>query len=163
VTRATAARYRLRRVGDLRTVAPHLRFGGPPECPTRPFCLQGLARVYGLKFERFVPMDVGGPLTRSALETNGIDVALLFTTDAAISRDGFVVLDDDRGLQPAESVTPLVRRELVERHGTGFVRTVNDVSRRLTTEVLRELNGRVARGTSIDRVARSWLAQAGDA
>jgi osmoprotectant transport system substrate-binding protein len=42
VTGATAARYRLRRVSDLAGVAPGLVFGGPPECPERPYCLLGL-------------------------------------------------------------------------------------------------------------------------
>ncbi len=42
VTRATAGRYHLRRVSDLRPVAGSLVFGGPPECPTRPQCLAGL-------------------------------------------------------------------------------------------------------------------------
>jgi len=36
-------------------------------------------------------------------------VGLLFTTDSSIRRGGFVELVDDRGLQPAESVTPLPR------------------------------------------------------
>ncbi len=27
-----------------------LKFGGPPECPTRPLCIAGLKSTYGLKF-----------------------------------------------------------------------------------------------------------------
>ena len=60
----------------------HLR--GPPECPSRPLCLLGLQRVYGLRFKDLVRLDTGGPVTRQALEDGNVDLALLFTTDPAI-------------------------------------------------------------------------------
>src|SRR4029434_1314989 len=44
-------------------VADELTFGGPPECPQRPFCLPGLHEVYGVLFDDFTPLDAGGPLT----------------------------------------------------------------------------------------------------
>ena len=31
-------------------LAGGLTFGGPPECGSRPYCLPGLAKVYGLRF-----------------------------------------------------------------------------------------------------------------
>src|SRR5262249_51526552 len=103
VTAATAARYRLRTISDLAAVAPRLVFGGPPECPERPYCLPGLRRAYGLRFSEFVPLDAGGPLTRQALLAGDIDVALLFTTDPTIVAGHLVVLADNRRLQPAEN------------------------------------------------------------
>ena len=68
VTAATAARYGLRSIADLARAAPRLLFGGPPECPERPYCLRGLQRAYGLRFKAFVPLDAGGPLTLQALQ-----------------------------------------------------------------------------------------------
>ncbi len=59
VTAATAARYGLRSIADLAGVAPRLVFGGPPECPGRPYCLKGLQRAYGLHFKAFVPSTPG--------------------------------------------------------------------------------------------------------
>ena len=117
VTAATAARYDLRSVADLARVAPRLAFGGPPECPERAYCLLGLKQVYGLRFRVFIPLDAGGPLTLQALQAGDIGVALLFSTDPAITADHLVVLADDRGLQPAENVVPLVRRDVIARYG----------------------------------------------
>ena len=117
VTAATAARYHLRSIADLARVAPGLMFGGPPECPGRAYCLPGLKHVYGLRFKAFIPLDAGGPLTLQALEGGNVAVALLFSTDPSISARHLVVLADDRGLQPAENVTPLVRRDAVDRYG----------------------------------------------
>jgi osmoprotectant transport system substrate-binding protein len=50
VTQETADKYGLSKISDLLTVTDQLVFGGPPECPERPFCIQGLEKTYGLKF-----------------------------------------------------------------------------------------------------------------
>jgi len=50
VTKATADKYHLVKISDLASVTDPLKLGGPPECPQRPFCLQGLKSTYGLKF-----------------------------------------------------------------------------------------------------------------
>jgi osmoprotectant transport system substrate-binding protein len=143
VSRQTAAAHGLEKISDLAAVSPELTLGGPPECPRRPFCAAGLERVYDLEFDddRFVPLDAGGPVTRQALDRGFIDVALLFTTDPKI--DNYVELDDDRHLQPAENVVPVVHRAVVDRWGARLVDVVDEVSSHLTTEVLRALNGEV--------------------
>ena len=50
VTKETADKYELSKMSDLAGVEDELIFGGPPECPERPFCLVGLKDSYGLKF-----------------------------------------------------------------------------------------------------------------
>jgi osmoprotectant transport system substrate-binding protein len=158
VTTATAARYRLRSIADLTRVAPGLVFGGPPECPGRAYCLPGLKRVYGLRFKAFIPLDAGGPLTRQALEAGYIGAALLFTTDPDIPARHLVVLADDRGLQPAESITPLVRRDVIARYGPNLLALLNKVSALLDTGTLRALDARVElAGQNPRLVAASWL------
>jgi osmoprotectant transport system substrate-binding protein len=158
VNAATAARYRLRTIADLATVAPGLTFGGPPECPGRAYCLPGLKRVYGLRFKAFTPLDAGGPLTLQALEAGYIGVALLFTTDPDIPAHHLVVLADDRGLQPAENITPLVRTDAIARYGPRLLTTLNRVSARLDTGALRDLDARVELAGQAPRlVAGSWL------
>ena len=158
VTAATAARYRLRSITDLARVAPRLIFGGPPECPGRPYCLQGLKRVYGLHFKAFTPLDAGGPLTLQALQAGDIGAALLFTTDPGIPARHLVVLADDRGLQPAENITPLLRRDAIARYGPNLAAVLNKVSALLDTGTLRALNARVElAGPNPRLVAASWL------
>jgi osmoprotectant transport system substrate-binding protein len=158
VTAATAARYGLRSIADLAEVAPRLVFGGPPECPGRAYCLPGLKRAYGLRFKSFTPLDTGGPLTRQALVAGYIDVALLFTTDPGIPARHLVVLADDRGLQPAENITPLVRRDVIARYGPNLVAVLNGVSALLDTGTLRALDARVElAGQNPRLVAGSWL------
>jgi osmoprotectant transport system substrate-binding protein len=158
VTAATAARYGLRSITDLARVAPRLVFGGPPECPERAFCLRGLQRAYGLHFKSFIPLDAGGPLTLQALRAGDIGVGLLFTTDPDISAQHLVVLTDDRALQPAENITPLVRRDVIVRYGPNLVAMLNRVSALLDTGTLRDLDAQVELdGRGPQSVAEAWL------
>jgi osmoprotectant transport system substrate-binding protein len=162
VTRETAQRHGLHTVSDLGAVAGTLTFGGPPECPTRRLCLAGLADVYGVSFREFLSLDAGGPVTRQALTGGYVDVALLFTTDPLIASGDFIALDDDRRLQPAENVTPLIRREVVDRWGPRLVASIDAVSQRLTTDDLRQLNAQVvAEGAEPRDIAAAWLRMKG--
>lgn len=158
VTSVTAARYRLRTISDLARVAPGLLFGGPPECPQRPYCGKGLQQTYRLRFRGFAALDAGGPLTRQALVSGEIGVALLFSTDPAIRAQHLVVLADNRSLQPAENVVPVVRRATADRYGSGLLAALNAVSARLSTPVLTELDAQVQlSGRAPAAVADSWL------
>ena len=158
VTAATAARYHLRSIADLVRQAPRLVFGGPPECRERPDCLRGLERTYGLRFKAFTATDTGGPLTMQALVAGQIGVGLLFTTDPGIVARHLVILADSRALQPAENITPLVRRTTVDRYGRRLLAGLDAVSARLTTDALRSLDARVELGgLNPRRVADSWL------
>jgi osmoprotectant transport system substrate-binding protein len=157
VTRATAGRLGLRTLSDLATLAEGMRFGGPSECAERPLCLLGLREVYGLEFEDFVPLDAAGPLTVAALRGGEVDVALVFTTDPALLEGDILLLADDRGLQPAENVTPVVHEAALQRFGQALTDAVNAVSRRLTTEELRRMNGQVQAGRSLREIAADWL------
>jgi len=158
VTAATAARYGLRSIADLARLAPGLMFGGPPECPGRAYCLPGLKRAYGLRFKTFTPLDAGGPLSLQALEAGDVGVALLFTTDPDIPARHLVVLADDRGLQPAENITPVVRRDVIARYGPNLLAALNTVSALLDTGTLRGLDARVELAGQDPRlVAGRWL------
>ena len=162
VTIETAGRYNLRSLSDLRPIASKLTFGGPPECPVRPFCGQGLHDAYHLNMKKFLPTDAGGPLTLQALDTGLVDVALLFTTDPRLGNGSLLELRDDRRLQPAENMTPLLHRATLRRWGPELVRLVDRVSARLTTAELRDLNRQVI----VDKqrpadVAARWLQREG--
>jgi osmoprotectant transport system substrate-binding protein len=158
VTKETATALHLQRISDLAPYAADMAFGGPPECQDRPFCLPGLDRVYGLRFGSFVALDAGGPLTLQALRTDTVDVALVFTSDGAVDRAGLTLLEDDRGLQPVENVTPVVRTAALDRFGGGLEAALNEVSAALSTEDLRRMNASVAiDGHAPATVASDWL------
>ena len=138
VTTRTATEHGLRSVSDLRDVAAAMTIGGPPECPdARTLPARASPRTYGLDFESFLPLDAGGPITAEAVEQGTVDVGVLFTSDGSLAQHGLVLLQDDRELQPAENVTPLVRRDAIERFGPGLTEAIDAVSAELTTTELR--------------------------
>ncbi|MDH3730128.1 MAG: ABC transporter substrate-binding protein [Acidimicrobiia bacterium] len=158
VTKALADELGLSKTSDLADHAADLVFGGPPECPTRPRCLIGLGDTYGLVFSEFKALDTGGPLTVAALEGGEIDVALLFTTDGVIADKGFVLLEDDGGLQPAENIIPVIRQEMLDAYGDDLTSLLNDVSAKITTEELTEMNRRFGVDlVDAEEVAKDWL------
>lgn len=160
VTTELADRLELVQVSDLVPHAAELTMGGPVECPDRPLCLAGLRSTYGIEFAQFVPVR-SLSMTVVTLELGEIDVGLLFSTSAELSDGSLVVLADDRGLQPAENVVPLVRRDAVDRWGPDLGRSLDEMSARLTTTELQELNRRVDAGESLTRVATAWLMMEG--
>ncbi len=155
VTRATASKYHLVNVSDLKPVAPQLVLGAPPECPQRPTCLIGLTDTYGIHCKSFTATDEAGPVTVSALKTGEVQVAELFSSDGNAVQNGFVELVDNKHLQPADHLIPVIRKAV----DTPAVSTaLNNLSAKLTTVQLSDLNIKV----NVDHddpsaVASQWL------
>ncbi|MDP9225597.1 MAG: ABC transporter substrate-binding protein [Actinomycetota bacterium] len=155
VTADTASKYHLQTVSDLAPVAGKLTLGGPPECPKRPYCLVGLKKVYGVKFGDFKALDTGGPQTVEALDAGAIDVGLLFSTNPIIQTKGWVVLKDDKGLQSAENIAPVVRRAVLDNT---IKSALDKISQAMTTSELTQLIARVdLQREDVSAVAKSFL------
>jgi osmoprotectant transport system substrate-binding protein len=155
VTKATADKDKLVKTSDLAPFAAQMTLGGPPECPTRPFCQQGLLKTYGLKFKSFKALDAGGPLSKNALANGDVDVALIFSSDSAVQARNFVILQDDKHLQNADNVVPIIRTPKLNGEITGIW---NSISSKLTTDDLVGLNKKA----DVDKadpatVADQWL------
>jgi osmoprotectant transport system substrate-binding protein len=96
-------------------------------------------------------------VTAAALETGEIDVGMIDTTDPNLVKHDLVQLEDDRDLQPADNVVPVVRREVLDVYGPPLVRLLNGVSAQLTTIELARLNLQVADGRPAADAAAGWL------
>jgi osmoprotectant transport system substrate-binding protein len=156
VTADFADDHGVRRLSDLTALAGDLVFGGPPECPDRPFCLLGLEQVYGLRFGAVTSMP-SRAATIEALLAGQIQVGMLETTDARLAIAPVVLLADDRGLQPRENVVPMVRAEVLDRWGEPLREALEETSTRLTTADLVELNRAVElQGRTPAEAARAW-------
>lgn len=156
VTRAFAAEHGVRTLSELAPLAPDLVFGGPPECPDRPFCLLGLEQVYGMHFGEVLFMPTRAA-TLEALLSGQVDVGMLETTDARLAVAPVLLLADDRALQPRENVVPLVRAGVDRRWREPLHRALEETSARLTTEDLIGLNRAVElEGRTPAEAAASW-------
>jgi osmoprotectant transport system substrate-binding protein len=161
VTEATARRLDLHKVSDLRRVAGRLTLGGSPECPDRPYCLPGLRTAYGLGFAGFLPFGTE-PERVTALRDGVVDVAVLDTTDGNLAVGDLVLLSDDRHLQPAENVVPVITSNALARYGKRLGDAVNGVSAQLTSQALLFMDWRVeVAGAGVTAEARAWLERHG--
>src|SRR5205823_1443466 len=157
VTKETQQKFNLSKLSDLAPIGSQLVLGAGPECPTRPFCLPGLEKTYGIHFKSFKALDTDGPATRAAFANGTIQVGLVFSSDSDLNKLGLVVLADDKHLENADNVVPIIRQKVA----TDEVKSVlNKVSAGLDTKTLVTLNGQVELNhQDADAVARAFLQQ----
>lgn len=156
-----AEEHGLTTVADLANVEGTVRFAGPPECEERPTCLLALTDTYGLENIEFEAMQEGG-VRVSSLSNGDIDMALLFTTQPVIAREGFVVLEDNEGAIPVGHIVPVVTDAVVDAYGDDFTSLINSISELITTDLLIELTGKVEiDAEDPEDVARQWLMDQG--
>lgn len=140
VTQATANKYHLKSIADLKAHASSLVFGGPPEFKTRSDGLAGLKANYGLTFKSFDPLDESGPITLAALKDGKVQAADVFTTTPQIITDKLVPLADPKFNFAAQNVIPLVYKPAMT---ATIMDTLNAVSAKLTTSALLQMDNAV--------------------
>src|SRR5690242_3023666 len=140
MTKSNASKYNATKLSDLAAIGNQLVLGAGPECPTRPFCQPGLQQTYGIHFKDFKALDTDGPLTRAAFANNTIQVGLVFSSDADLNNIGLVVLQDDKHLEAADNVVPIIRTPVASDE---VKKVLNAVSAGLTTTELVQLNSQV--------------------
>src|SRR3954454_16704000 len=149
------------KVSDLSGKAQNLTLYGSPECRQRPDCLVGLEQNYGLKFKKFVPVDIG--LRYEVLDKKQADLSIIFTTDAQLStRKDIVTLADDKHICPPGNPTFVARKDVVDAAGPDMQKTIETVQQGLSLRVMRELNARVDVDRETPRqAAGEYLREAG--
>jgi Substrate binding domain of ABC-type glycine betaine transport system len=79
----------------------------------------------------------------TALQEGVVNAAVLFTTDGNLAAGDLALLVDNRHLQPAENVVPVITDTAMARYGQRLAGPVNAVSARLTSKSLLFLNWRI--------------------
>jgi osmoprotectant transport system substrate-binding protein len=141
VTKQNADKLGLTKISDLASKAKSLTLYGSPECRTRRDCLLGLEQVYGLKFKKFVPINLDQ--RHEVLKSGQADLSIVFTTDPQIKRDNEVLLQDDKHMFPPYNSTFLVTDKVASKAGPDLAKTIDLVNQKLTADVMQELNARV--------------------
>jgi osmoprotectant transport system substrate-binding protein len=160
VTKATAKKYHLTTISSLKPFASKFVLGGPPECPTNAGCLPGLQKTYGLKFSSFKATDEAGPISVAALKNGEVQVVELFSSDGNVVSNNFVALKDNKNLEAADYITPVIRTSVDTPAVTS---AIDKVSAKLTTAQISKLNILVT-GPKKEQpasVAQTWLQQQG--
>ncbi|MFD7287083.1 ABC transporter substrate-binding protein [Streptomyces sp. NPDC059863] len=160
VTAAYARKHRLSTLSDLGRSRLPVRLAAGDECVRRPYCEPGLKKTYGIDITAVDPKGVGTTPAKRAVQNGQDQMVLTTTTDATLDQFGLVLLADDRHLQNADYIVPVVNRA---RAGAKGVTTALDkLNTVLTTKDLASLNQRVDSWRRLpEDVARSYLESKG--
>lgn len=132
-----------------------------PDCEGRPDCEGGLTEVYGIEITKLLPLGYASPETYQSVLDGESDLGLTGTLDGTLDDQGLVLLEDDRGIQPAQNLVPAVSTEFIEGHEDVTV-VLEDLMAALDNATLGELIARV----TVDReqpedVATEFLQEEG--
>ena len=159
VTKATAAKDHLTTLSSLAPYASKLVLGGPPECPTFAGCQAGLVSTYGMHFASFKSLDEAGPLSVAALKNGDVGVVELFSSDGNVVSNNFVALTDDKHLEGADYIVPVIRKSI---DTPAVANALNSLDQKLTTDAISKLNLDVtANKQQPAAVAKTWLQSVG--
>ena len=109
-----AKEYGLVTSSDLTAVSDQLVFGGNPDYIERADGYNMLCDTYGYHFKDTVGIDIG--VKYAALDNGDIDVTNGFTTDAQLSAQDVVVLEDDKHLQVNYFCSTVVREDTLDEY-----------------------------------------------
>ena len=160
VRKETADQFKLTKMSDLTPVASQLKFGVATDCPTNPVCGAALKTAYGIDVANATKLAACDTPMAQALLGKTIDVGELCSTQPDIAVNSWVVLQDDKATQPADNLAPLVRDDLLAKLAdkAGFQKILNDVSAKMDTATLTDLNKQIAVDKKdIAAVATAWL------
>jgi osmoprotectant transport system substrate-binding protein len=138
VTNATAKKYGLKSIGDLKKVGS-IKFAAFPECQTRNTCLVGYKKAYGLTDVTFVPLASISAYT--LLDQGKVIAADVFSTDPPLGKNSkYTVLADPKHVTGFQNVVPIVKTSVAKAAGPSFTKTVNAVSAKLTQNAMVAMN-----------------------
>ncbi|MFJ3743885.1 ABC transporter substrate-binding protein [Streptomyces albidoflavus] len=160
VTREFAAEHSLRTLSDLGASGVPVRLAAGDECVSRPYCRPGLEKTYGIDVTAVDPKGVGTTQAKRAVQSGQDQMVLTTTTDATLDAFGLVLLEDDKKLQNADAVVPVVNRARAGSERVG--RALDALAPVLTTADLAGLNRQVDSWRRLpEDVARAYLEEKG--
>lgn len=151
VTNATANKYGLHSIGDLKKVGA-FKLGGFPECATRNTCFLGYTHSYGLSKAKFVPL--AGISAYAALDAHKVLAADVFSTDPPLLRPSkYTVLKDPKHITGFQNVAVIAKKSVASAK---FKATVNAVSAKLSLAAIIAMN----KAVEVDKQSAAAVAKA---
>ncbi|GGS14424.1 glycine/betaine ABC transporter permease [Streptomyces aureoverticillatus] len=160
VATSYARRHHLKTLSDLGRSGLKVRLAAGDECVQRPYCEPGLKKVYGIDVTGVDPKGVGTTQAKKAVQSGQDQMVLTTTTDATLDEFGLVLLADDKRLQNADYIVPVVNRS--HAGSDGVARALGRLNTVLTTDDLADMNRQVDSWRRLpEDVAKKYLEDKG--
>ncbi|MBV9293505.1 MAG: ABC transporter substrate-binding protein [Frankiales bacterium] len=161
VTQAFANKHHLTTLTDLGKSKIPVKLAAPAECATRPFCKPGLQKTYNIKITGITPLAFDSLPVKQAVKSGHVQLGLVATTDATLSQFGLVILTDDKKLQNADNLIPIVNKNVLAAHPQ-IAAAINPLASVLTTQDLGTLDNDVdGKRMTVQQVATQYLQSKG--
>ncbi|WP_306318597.1 MULTISPECIES: ABC transporter substrate-binding protein [unclassified Streptomyces] len=141
VSKDFAKKHKLKTLSDLGKSGEKVKIAAGDECETRPFCAPGLKKSYGIDVTGIDPKGVGTTQAKQAVKNGTDQLVLTTTTDATLENFGLVLLEDDKKLQNADNIVPVVNAK--DAGDKKIADVLGKLTKTLTTDDLIELNRKV--------------------
>jgi osmoprotectant transport system substrate-binding protein len=142
VTKDFADQHDLTTLSDFAALHQPIKLGAPPDCEGRADCEGGLTKTYGFDITEIVPLDFASAQVKDAVKSGEVQMGETGTTDGTLEDLGLVLLEDDKGIQPAQNLTPAVNSGFLDDN-PDLEDVFNRLSAALTTEDLADMNVQV--------------------
>jgi osmoprotectant transport system substrate-binding protein len=161
VTQEFAEKNDLTTLSDLAELGEPVTLAAAEDCSERDDCKIGLEETYGLEITKVEPLGFGTEATKDALKSGEVTLGQVGTSDATLDSLGLVLLEDDKELQNAENLVPMVNSDFLEAH-PDVADILNEMSAGLTTDDLATMIGKVDLERELPAdVAREYLLDKG--
>jgi osmoprotectant transport system substrate-binding protein len=157
-SKANADKYHLTKISDLAPIASKLTLATPPDGKTDPSVLPAVKPAYGFEFGKVNVLDAA--ITYEAVSQGKADVNICYTTSALITKDNFVLLQDDKNLFPIYQPSPIIRDATLSK-SPAIGTTLNKLAPLLTTSISSQLQLQVLNGETVHDVAQKFLKDKG--
>lgn len=143
-----------------------VKLAGSAEFVESPAALPAFQEAYGFKLSGDQLLVLSGGDTAAteqaaASGTSGVNAAMAYGTDGQLAALGLVVLTDSKSVQPVYQPSPVVRKDVLDRHPR-IAELLAPVFKSLTLETLQGLNAKIAvNGQSAKAVATAYLKEKG--
>ncbi len=142
VTQKFADDNNLTTLSDLAGLGQPIKLAAPADCEGRADCEGGLKDVYGIDITSIVPLDFASAQMKEAVKSGEVQMGETGTTDGTLADAGFVLLEDDKGIQPAQNLTPAVNADFLKAN-PDLTQLFDKLSAALTTDDLATMNAKV--------------------
>jgi osmoprotectant transport system substrate-binding protein len=141
VTSTFAKAHNLTTLSDLGKAGISIKLAAPAECKTRTFCGLALTNNYGIKISQYDPFDFDSVPGKQAVKTGKDDVVEVATDDGALSDFNLVILQDDKHVQLADNLVPIVGKKYA--NDAALAAAINKLAPVLSSADLGSLDNKV--------------------
>ena len=141
VTKDFATEHNLKTLSDLAAAKLPIKLAAPAECKSREFCGGALTDKYGIDITSYDTFDFDSVPAKKAVQSGKDDMVEVATDDGTLDQFNLVILQDDKHVQLADNLVPIVGKKYAK--DAKLAAAINVLAPVLTSEDLGALDAQV--------------------